>query len=148
MVGNQVQNSPTLERRVPRRSFEGLLLELSPEGSLPPALAAELAAAGLDPSNLRDDYPLATWQDVLSAVHRHRLNGRDPDLVWRELGQFYSQGFLRTAIGAEETVVNDLRAEAAEAERERQESLAGMEAKIAEADLTAERAALTKALKG
>ena len=74
MVGNQVQNSPTLERRVPRRSFEGLLLELSPEGSLPPALAAELAAAGLDPSNLRDDYPLATWQDVLSAVHRHRLN--------------------------------------------------------------------------
>lgn len=41
---------------------------------------------------------------------------------------------FRTAIAAEETVVNDLRAEATEAERERQESLAGMEAKIAEAD--------------
>ena len=84
------------DRRVYRRTFEGIFLELE----LPAEVKATLRGLGVDPDHLVEEYPLTAWQGTLSAIHADLAKTRGEDQAWRELGRRYLLGFVKTTVGA------------------------------------------------
>jgi uncharacterized protein (TIGR02265 family) len=84
------------DRRVQRRTFEGLFLELE----LTAEMRATLGALGVDPDDLAEEYPLTAWQQTLVAIHAELARTRGEDQAWRELGRRYLLGFVKTTVGS------------------------------------------------
>lgn len=88
--GTQSQDAPFT-----RRSFDALVAGLGPHGSA----WAELRAAGFDPAEPREGWPVEVFHASVQVLRRHRFGALPEAEGLRRTGHLWVEGYLATPVG-------------------------------------------------
>lgn len=88
------------------RLADGLALVANRDGS--PSLRRELVALGLDPDDLRAQYPLDLWDACLRRLATDLFPNTPEREAWREVGRRLLLGYFETRVGSALAAVGKL----------------------------------------